>query len=88
MKEIAELLGIDTEFVERDLAFYRGVGAGYLSHIGQYSESRSWEPIATPQPPFEGLVLTRFSSMTPGSLPKCSAIVRNAMKSYTGPTLR
>ena len=46
MKEIAELLGIDTEFVERDLAFYRGVGAGYLSHIGQYSESRSWEPIA------------------------------------------
>ena len=46
MKEIAELLGIHTEFVERDLAFYRGVGAGYLSHIGRYSESRSWEPIA------------------------------------------
>jgi hypothetical protein len=46
VKEIAEQLGIDTELVARDLAFYRGVGTGYSSHIGQYSERRSWEPIA------------------------------------------
>jgi hypothetical protein len=46
VKEIAELLGIDIEFVTRDLLFYRGVGMGYLSHIVQYSERRSWEPIA------------------------------------------
>jgi len=46
VKEIAKELGIDIELVARDLAFYRGVGTGYLSHIGQYLERRSWEPIA------------------------------------------
>lgn len=46
MKELAELIGIDTEFVARDLEFYRGVGMAYLSHIGKYLDQRSWEPIA------------------------------------------
>jgi hypothetical protein len=46
VKEIAELLGIDTEFVVRDLAFYRGVGEGYLSHIGDFVERYNWEQIA------------------------------------------
>lgn len=46
MKELAELIGIDTDFVASDLAFYRGVGTAYVSHIGQYFERRSWEPLA------------------------------------------
>ena len=46
MKEIAQKLEVDTEFVARDLEFHRGVGAGYFSHIEQYLEQRRWEPIA------------------------------------------
>lgn len=33
MKEIAEELGIDVGLIERDLAFHRGVGGGYLAQI-------------------------------------------------------
>ena len=46
MKELAELIGIDTEFVARDLEFYRGTGMAYLSHVGQYVERDHWESVA------------------------------------------
>lgn len=38
MKELAELLEIDTEFVARDLTFYRGVGSAYLLQIEDDNE--------------------------------------------------
>lgn len=46
MKELAELIGIDTEFVARDLEFYRGIGTAYLSHVGKNVERDHWESVA------------------------------------------
>jgi hypothetical protein len=46
VKELAQQFQIDIDLVARDLEFHRGVGAGYSSHIDQYSEQRRWEPIA------------------------------------------
>jgi hypothetical protein len=46
VKELAELLEIDTEFIARDLAFYRGVGGAYLSQIEHDAEQHLSERIA------------------------------------------
>lgn len=46
MREVAQELGIDTEFVARDLDFYRGVGRAYLSQLEKGVEAGRREPAA------------------------------------------
>lgn len=46
MREIARELGIDIEFVARDLNFHRGVGRAYLSQLEKGVEASRWEPVA------------------------------------------
>ena len=46
MREVAQELGIDTEFVARDLDFHRGVGRAYLSQFEKSVASGRWEAAA------------------------------------------
>lgn len=46
MKEVAQELGIDTEFVARDLDFHHGVGRAYVSKFEKNVEAGRWETIA------------------------------------------
>jgi len=46
VREIARELGIDTELVERDLNFHRGVGTGYFAHSEQDLKEQRWETAA------------------------------------------
>lgn len=46
MKELAQGLGIDTEYVARDLDFHRGVGRAYLSQLEKGVEASRWEATA------------------------------------------
>jgi hypothetical protein len=44
--EVAQELGIDTEFVDRDLDFHRGVGRAYLSQLEESGAAGRWETTA------------------------------------------
>ncbi len=46
MREIAQELGIDTEYVARDLDFHSGVGYAYLAQLEKGIEGGRWEPAA------------------------------------------
>jgi hypothetical protein len=46
VRDVAQELGIDTEFVARDLDFHRGVGRAYLSQLEKGVEAGRWEPAA------------------------------------------
>jgi hypothetical protein len=46
LREVAQELGIDTEFVVRDLDFHRGIGRGYLSQLEKHIDGQRWETVA------------------------------------------